>query len=148
MKISYNTHDKVSAEEFISVVKRSGLNRPIENVELMKKMVTGANLIITARTENGELVGIARSVTDFAFCCYLSCLAVDKKYQGKNIGKRLIKETLLAIGEDSILLLLSAPTAETYYSEAIGMKRENQAFEIPRGEPQKAMLEKLELLGL
>lgn len=143
MKISYHVHDKVSTEEFISIIKRSGLSRPADNIELMEKMVKGANLIITARDEAGELIGIARSITDFAFCCYLSCLAVDKKYQGKNIGKRLIKETLLAIGKDSMLLLLSAPTAETYYSETIGMERLDCAFEILRGEPQRAMLAKL-----
>ena len=55
-------------------------------------MLAQANLIVTAR-EDGKLVGFARSLTDFCFCCYSRDLAVDKACQGKGIGKRLIEET-------------------------------------------------------
>ena len=69
----------------------------------------------TARIErDGRLVGFARSLTDFCFCCYLSDLAVDKACQGQGIGKRLIEETRTAAGgAQTTTLLLSAPTAIT-----------------------------------
>ena len=74
----------------------------------------GWDLILTAR-QDGRLVGFARSLTDFCFCCYLSDLAVDKACQGQGIGKRLIEETRVqAGGEFTTTLLLSAPTAMTF----------------------------------
>lgn len=99
MKISYVVHDKVGVDEFIDILKRSGLalRRPVDSPKILEKMLVNASLIITVRDDSGKIVGIARSITDFAYCCYLSCLAVDKEYQRKNIGKRLIKKTLLDI---------------------------------------------------
>jgi predicted N-acetyltransferase YhbS len=55
-------------------------------------MCDNANLIVTAR-KDGKLIGVARSITDFAYCTYLSDLAVDIEYQNQGIGKKLIKET-------------------------------------------------------
>lgn len=77
-------------------------------------MIDKANLTITAWS-GSDLIGIARSLTDFCYCCYLSDLAVDKKFHHKGIGKELIERTRKEISEDSMLLLLSAPEAMEYY---------------------------------
>ena len=37
-----------------------------------------------------ELVGIAKAITDFGYCCNLSDLAICKEYQGSGIDKVLI----------------------------------------------------------
>ena len=55
-------------------------------------MLRHADLIVTAR-KDGRLVGVARSMTDFSYCCYLSDLAVDVACQRQGIGKQLIAET-------------------------------------------------------
>jgi predicted N-acetyltransferase YhbS len=82
-------------------------------------MLQHANLIITAR-DNGKLVGVSRALSDFAFCTYLSDLAVDEAYQKQGIGKELIRQTKLTspLGK---LILLAAPKAQQYYPR-IGMK--------------------------
>lgn len=91
-------------------------------------MLHNASLIIVARdAETGLLVGVARSVTDFSYCCYLSDLAVDKNYQGQGIGRQLIEATREAAGPESMCLLVSAPDAISFY-ETIGMPRTNNAF--------------------
>ena len=43
----------------------------------MKVMLAEANLIITAREAGagGAIVGVARCLTDFAWCCYVAELA-------------------------------------------------------------------------
>ena len=51
-----------------------------------------ADIIVTARA-GGLLVGISRAITDHSFCTYLSDLAVDREYQGRGIGKELIRRT-------------------------------------------------------
>jgi predicted N-acetyltransferase YhbS len=92
-------------------------------------MLRNADIIITAR-DNGKLVGISRAITDYSFCCYLSDLAVDKAWQGKGIGKKLIDETHKAAGLHTGLYLVSSPAAEGYYPK-IGMKA-YPSFGIPR----------------
>jgi predicted N-acetyltransferase YhbS len=90
-------------------------------------MCNNANLIVTARLD-GKLIGVARSITDFVYCTYLSDLAVDIKYQKKGIGKNLIEETK-KITPQAKLILLSAPAAVDYYPK-IGMTKHNHCFYI------------------
>jgi GNAT superfamily N-acetyltransferase len=127
MKIIYTVESSLDPIEFIDVLKRStlGERRPIDDLERIKKMCANANLIITARFD-GKLIGIARSITDFAYCTYLSDLAVDKEYQHKGIGKKLIEETKNQTPQ-ATLILLSAPAAIEYYPK-IGMKKHNHCF--------------------
>ncbi len=127
MNTVYATEDLLLADEYIDVVRKSGLNRPIENRARIERMLKHSNLHITAR-QDGRLVGFARSLTDFCFCCYLSDLAVDKACQGQGIGRRLIEETRHAAGgEATTTLLLSAPTALTFY-QGIKMPHADNCF--------------------
>jgi ribosomal protein S18 acetylase RimI-like enzyme len=127
MNIAYAREDDLGADEYIDVVRKSGLVRPIEDRARIERMLADANLIVTAR-QDGKLVGLARSLTDFCFCCYLSDLAVDKACQGQGIGKRLIEETRAAAGGPSTTtLLLSAPTAVSFY-QGIKMPKADNCF--------------------
>jgi ribosomal protein S18 acetylase RimI-like enzyme len=127
MNTVYACEDFIPLDEFIDIVRKSGLNRPIEDRARIERMLKHSNLHVTAR-QNGRLVGFARSLTDFCFCCYLSDLAVDKACQGQGIGRRLIEETRRAAGgETTTTLLLSAPTALTFY-QGIKMPQAENCF--------------------
>lgn len=118
--LTYQIEPTISAEEFKDLLIQSTLSErcPIEDYNRIKAMVENANIIITAR-EKGELIGVARSVSDFVYCTYLSDLSVAVKYQKQGIGKALIKETKLAAPQATIILL-AAPKAIGYYPH-IGM---------------------------
>ena len=126
--ILYAVEPDLSADDFIDVLHRSGLaeRRPVADRPRVEAMLRNADLTITARAD-GLLVGVARSVTDFVYCCYLSDLAVDRAFQGRGIGKELMRRTRAAVGEGTTCLLLSAPKAIGFYEEA-GLERHNQAF--------------------
>ena len=127
MTIAYAREDYLGADEYIEVVRKSGLNRPIEDRGRVERMLAHANLIISAR-QDGKIVGFARSLTDFCFCCYLSDLAVDKACQGQGIGRRLIEETRRQAGGPlTTTLLLSAPAAMTYY-QGLKMPQADNCF--------------------
>ena len=131
--ISYQC-EQVSADEFASVLGRSGLaaRRPAGDAARLQRMLDNANLIVTARTEgDGQLVGIARSLTDFSYATYLSDLAVDARFKGRGIGKRLIEETRRHAGEECMLLLVSAPDAVSFY-DSIGAPKSDRAYLYPR----------------
>jgi ribosomal protein S18 acetylase RimI-like enzyme len=94
------------------------------------RMFSTPALVLSAWHE-GQLIGVSRSLTDHAHCCYLSDLAVDKAYQGLGIGKELVRRTQAIIGEEVTLVLLSAPGAMSYYP-SLGFARADNAFIIKR----------------
>ena len=128
MEIDYKVNEPITAEQFITLLKKTslGVRRPIDNVETIQAMLDNSNLIVTAWGD-GELIGIARSVTDFHFCCYLSDLAVDESIQSVGIGKYLILVTKEELTPDCKLILLAAPQAEGYYPK-IGFEAHNSAW--------------------
>ena len=126
MKIQFKINAAVTALSVIEVFKSSGINRPVDDAKRIEAMLKNSNLIVTAW--NGvELIGIARSLTDFNYCCYLSDLAVKKEYQKTGIGKSLIEITQDTIGEQTMLLLLSATPALEYYPK-IGFEKVENGF--------------------
>ena len=74
---------------------------------------------------------MSRAITDYAFCTYLSDLAVDVAFQKQGIGEQLLRRTHEAAGLDTMLVLLAAPAAQTYYPH-IGMQQHPSAWIIPR----------------
>ena len=132
MPIVYAVEPDLTAREFRDVLVASTLaeRRPAGDPDRLDTMLRQADIIVTAR-DRGKLVGIARSITDFAYCCYLSDLAVDAAYQRQGIGKRLIAETHARAGERTTLILLAAPAAEGYYPR-IGMEQHRSCWTIPR----------------
>ena len=86
MDVSYAVEPGLSAAEFVAVLHSSGLadRRPVSYPETVAGMLANADLIITAR-EGYDLVGVSRAITDFAYCTYLSDLAVDRRLQGQGI---------------------------------------------------------------
>jgi GNAT superfamily N-acetyltransferase len=114
----------VSAAELAALFRASGINRPVDDLPRLEKMLAHANLVIGAYVD-GHLAGIARALTDFSYCCYLSDLAVAKDYQRHGIGRELMRRVKQRVGDQSMLLLLSAPEAMGYYPKAGFEKVEN-----------------------
>ena len=133
MDLIFKHEPGMNADEFIDVLVRSTLSarRPADDKQRMQKMIDKAQLIVTCRSADGRLIGVARSITDYSYCTYLSDLAVDVKYQKKGIGKELIKRTHELAGLNTSLILLSAPGVEEYY-EHIGLTKHNGCFMIKR----------------
>jgi ribosomal protein S18 acetylase RimI-like enzyme len=125
---TYQIETGCTVNEYRSLLLSSGLasRRPVDDLPRLDSMLRNANLVVTARID-GVLVGIARSVTDFAFCCYLSDLAVQKDCQGLGIGAKLIDETRTCIGPAVSLILSSVPEAVSFY-EGIGMPQLPNGF--------------------
>ncbi|MCB0397143.1 MAG: GNAT family N-acetyltransferase [Flavobacteriales bacterium] len=127
MNLIYQKEENLNADEFQSVLIRStlGARRPVDDIERLGAMVQNANLVITAR-DGDLLVGVARGLTDFCYCTYLSDLAVDEQYQNRGIGKQLIRE-VMKVAPQAKLILLSAPAAVDYYPK-LGMERHPHCF--------------------
>ncbi len=132
MSIEYKVNTPITADQFIGLLREStlGERRPIEDRECMEGMVNNSNLMVTA-WDGEKLIGIARSMTDFHYACYLSDLAVDKKYQKCGIGKMLQAITQKQLGAKCKLILIAAPTANQYY-ENIGFTNNQRCWVLER----------------
>lgn len=128
MFIRYTHNQSISREEFIDLLERSSLaeRRPVAESHRIDAMLKHSNLLCTA-WDAERLVGVARSLTDFEFCCYLSDLAVDRRYQKQGIGRELIRLTQSRLGKSTNLILLSAPQATEYYPR-IGFEQHPSAW--------------------
>jgi GNAT superfamily N-acetyltransferase len=134
MAVYYQIEPDLTPAEFADILKRSGLaaRRPIDDRAKIEGMLAHADVIVTARLDTGLLVGVARAITDFSFCTYLSDLAVDEAWQRQGIGRELIRRTREACGTHTSLILLAAPAAHSYYQH-IGMAQHQSCWIIPRG---------------
>ena len=130
MKITYKLDSIPETEKIIDLLDSSGINRPTDDMERIAKMYSNANLIVSAWDED-LLVGISRSLTDFCYCCYLSDLSIRPEYKKLGIGKKLIELTKEKIGDQTMLLLLSVPSAMEYYPK-VGFQKVDNGFIINR----------------
>ena len=129
-QITYKVNEKIKAHELSLVFKASGIKRPSDDLNRLQRMIENSNVLVTA-WDKEQLVGAARAVTDFSYCCYLSDLAVNKQYQKMGIGKELVKLVQEHIGDEVALILLSSPIAMEYYPK-IGFEKIENGFKISR----------------
>jgi GNAT superfamily N-acetyltransferase len=130
--VRYADEPGLGVDEFVDVLRRSTLaeRRPIDDRGRIARMLEHADIRLCAR-EGGRLIGVARAITDFAYCCYLSDLAVDAAWQRRGIGRELVHRTQALAGRETLLLLLAAPKAMSYYPH-IGLTRSERAFTLDR----------------
>ena len=128
--ITYEINKPLEAADVARLFDASTIRRPTGDLPRIARMLEHGNLTVSA-WDDGKLVGISRSLTDFAFCCYLSDLAVDKAYQRHGVGKEMIAITRREIGEQVALILLSAPEAMDYYPK-VGFEKIVNGYIIKR----------------
>ncbi len=133
--IIYRTDKAISLDEFIDVYQRStlGERRPVHNRATMAAMLEHGDVLISA-WDGDKCVGLARTLTDYAYVAYLADLAVDVAYQRKGIGKELIRRTQAALHPTCLITLLSAPKANDYYAN-LGFVHNPRAWMLPALKP-------------
>jgi GNAT superfamily N-acetyltransferase len=94
-----------------------------------RKMPPRCNVVMTARlhTPGRTLLGVARCITDFSWCCYVAEIAVAKQAQGLGVGKTLLAEIRRHVGPRVSVILASMPESVSFY-ERIGMPRMPDTF--------------------
>jgi predicted N-acetyltransferase YhbS len=134
-EIEYRKGNDLSFPDVVELYRAStlGERRPIDDLAIVTDMIRHANLIVTA-WDHTLLVGIARTLTDFSYVGYLADLAVRLSHQNRGIGTELIRRTRDAMGERSMLVLLSAPKATAYYPK-LGFTKHDSAWVLRKKEP-------------
>ena len=137
--------ERISAVDYIDFLKRTDLGSqyPKERFfERISKLVNNAAISITARTENGKIVGVLFGLTDFAYWLYVTDLGVDRSYTGQGIGRNLMKTAHeIAGGEKDIAVYLIANKNAIPFYEKLGMEKSTDVMQYDKTEWTKFMVE-------
>lgn len=137
--------ERISAEDYIDFLKRTDLGSqyPKERFfERISKLVNNAAISITARTENGKIVGVLFGLTDFAYWLYVTDLGVDRSYTGQGIGRNLMKTAhKIAGGEKDIAVYLIANKNAIPFYEKLGMEKSTDVMQYDKTEWTKFTVE-------
>lgn len=123
MSIVYAQEQDLTAEDYAAVIAETSMRdrRPLANRGRIARMLAGSNLIVTARDADGLILGLARCMSDTAWICYCSDLAVKESAQGRGIGRGLLDKCAQIIGPGIGLVLVSYPESASFY-DRIGME--------------------------
>ena len=137
--------ERISAEDYIDFLKRTDLGSqyPKERFfDRISKLVNNASISLTARNENGDIVGVLFGLTDFAYWLYVTDLGVDRKYTGQGIGSALMKTAHeIAGGEKDIAVYLIANKNAIPFYEKLGMEKSTDVMQYDKTEWTKFMVE-------
>ncbi|MGN1127825.1 MAG: GNAT family N-acetyltransferase [Candidatus Flemingiibacterium sp.] len=125
--------EKITAGEYIDFLKRTelGSQYPKERFsERIARLVKNASISLTARNGEGLLVGVLFGLTDYAYWLYVTDLGVDRAYEGRGIGRRLMRTALdIAGGERDIAVYLVANDKAVPFYEKLGMKKADDVMQ-------------------
>lgn len=126
--LEYAADKALTVGDFRDLLVRStlGERRPVDDLECLTRMVAAPALNLTC-WDRDRLVGLARSLTDHHFSCYLADLAVDQAYQRRGIGRELVRRTRDLLGPRCTIILLAAPKADQYYGP-LGFRHHERAW--------------------
>ena len=125
--------ERITATEYIDFLKRTdlGLQYPKERFEeRISKLVSNAAISLVARNEAGLIVGVLFGLTDYAYWLYVTDLGVDRAYEGRGIGRRLMRTAHdKAGGEKDIAVYLIANENAVPFYEKLGMKKADDVMQ-------------------
>lgn len=124
----------VALRDLVRLYSAVGWTAYTKAPESLAAAISGSSYVITARMD-GDLVGLARAVSDNATICYIQDILVDPEYQRSGLGRQMV-ETILGQYPDvrqKVLVTDDEPGQRAFYeslgfTEASGMEPPIRAF--------------------
>ena len=125
--------ERLTPEQYIDFLKRTDLGSqyPKERFdERIPRLLENVSISLTARNDDGRIVGVLLGLTDFAYWLYVTDLGVDRDYERQGIGRSLMQKALeLAGGEKDIAVYLIANEHAIPFYEKLGMKKADDVMQ-------------------
>ena len=124
--------ERLTSETYVTFLKRTdlGAQYPKERFsERIERLLQNASISLTAR-DGDRIVGVLLGLTDFAYWLYVTDLGVDRAYERRGIGQRLMQEALAAAGgaHDIAVYLVANENAVPFY-EKLGMQKADDVMQ-------------------
>ena len=97
----YINEERLSASDYIAFLKKTDLGSQYPKERFDKRIATlvkKTSISLTARNENGELIGVCFGITDFAYWLFITDLGVVRECVGQGVGKALVKRLHEIVG--------------------------------------------------
>ena len=125
--------ERITPKDYIDFLKRSDLGSqyPKERFnERISRLVNSVSISLIAKNKSGMIVGVLFGLTDFSYWLYITDLGVDRNYERRGIGTKLIKKAhMIAGGENDIAIYLVANEDAIPFYEKIGMNKATDVME-------------------
>ncbi len=130
--------ERLTPEAYIAFLRHTDLGGqyPKERFhERIATLVAKASISLTARDEDGDLIGVCLGITDFAYWLFITDLGVVRQWTGKGVGRALVERLhQLAGGEENIIMYTCANENAVGFYEKLGMTRPGDVFVLNRAE--------------
>jgi ribosomal protein S18 acetylase RimI-like enzyme len=101
-------HDKqVDLDPLLELYGSVGWTAYTDHPEWLQLAVEESSYVVTEWTGDGELVGLARALSDGHSIFYLQDILVRPEYQGRGVGSRLLADCLQAFAHVRQKVLLT-----------------------------------------
>ena len=111
--IGYKTNDAISFEEILPLYEAVGWTNYTTNPTMLKNALEHSLFLISARDENGKLIGFLRAVGDGYSILYIQDIIVLPEYQRQGIGTQLLRQTLKYFNEVYQIILTTDSELKT-----------------------------------
>ena len=118
---SISTSGEFSDADLLSLYESVGWAAYTRDPDLLTQAIRSSSFVVTARDEEGGLVGLARVISDDATICYLQDILVRPAFQGAGIGRALIEQVAARYQHvrQTVLITDNEPGQRAFY-EALG----------------------------
>jgi len=129
MSTVYREGHDVDLEQLAALFASAGWHERAADRARLRQQLVGAMFVVSA-WEGDILVGFARAISDGATNAYISTVAVLPEYQGRGIGRELVRR--LTSGREGIVFVLHArPEVIAFYLKC-GFQHADNMLRIPR----------------
>lgn len=130
------TRERLTAAEYIEFLTRTDLGSqyPKERFrQRIVKLVKNASISLVARNEEQRIVGVCFAITDFAYWMFITDLGVDRAYERRGIGRRLVDQALDVAGGEKDIIVYTLPNENAVgFYEKFGMSKSDEVMELNR----------------
>lgn len=111
--IGYKTNDAISFEEILPLYEAVGWTNYTTNPTMLKNALEHSLFLISARDEDGKLIGFLRAVGDGYSIVYIQDIIVLPEYHRQGIGTQLLRQTMEHFKEVYQLILTTDSELKT-----------------------------------
>ena len=106
-----------SDAEVLSLYESVSWSAYTKDPELLVRGIRNSAFVVTARNDAGELIGLARAVSDDATICFLQDILVQPAFQKDGVGRALLTRVLEKYRHvrQSVLITDDEPGQRAFY---------------------------------
>lgn len=117
-----STSPAIADTEILSLYSSVGWTAYTKNPDVLFQAIQNSSFVVSARSEDGKLVGLARTVSDDATICYLQDILVHPELQSAGVGRALFEQVMERYQHvrQTVLITDDEPRQRAFY-ESMGL---------------------------